>query len=159
MAMIVRGVPFVLAVLLASCASQPADSTEEAELLEIQALQRRAHLEKDADLLTSVFADDFISVSGGVISRPDREESRGRFQAYFDSVEFLAWDDITPPEIRVSADGSISHVLVHKHVHVRDISTGGERRTEFAWVETYERRQGEWRLTMVVSTDRPAEDL
>lgn len=139
-----------------SCASGPAHRDARTELLEIQALQRRAHLEKDADLLTSVFADDFISVSDGVISRPDRQESRARFQSYFDSVEFLAWDDISPPVIHVSRDGSLGHVLVHKRVHLRDVSTGRESETVFAWIESYERRQGDWRLTMVVSTEKPA---
>lgn len=147
-----RGILLAFAVLSMSCASQHADHGARADLVRIQALQRRAHLEKNVDLLTSIFADDFISVSNGVISRPNREESRARFQAYFDSVEFVAWDDITPPVIRVSPDGSLGYVLVHKRVRLREVSTGQERETEFAWVEIYERKQGPWQLTMVVST-------
>ena len=152
-----RATPLVWLLVLAGCASQDPARRAEAELLRLQTLQRRAHLEKDADLLTSTFADDFVSVADGVISRPTREESRERFQTYFDSVEFLAWDDISPPVVHVSTDGSVGHVLVHKRVHLRNPASGRESESEFAWLETYRRDNGEWRLTMVVSTQRPAE--
>ena len=147
----------VALVVLGGCVSREAAYSGEEELLQLQALQRRAHLEENADLLTSIFADSFISVENGAISRPSRQESRARFQAYFDGVEFLAWEDITPPIIRVSGDGTLGHVLVHKRVRLRDPASGRESETEFAWMETYEKRGGEWRLTTVVSTQRPAD--
>lgn len=142
-------------VILPSCAPRARHAESEAELLQLQSLQRQAHLEKDAELLTSIFAEDFLSVQNGEISRPSRDESRAMFQAYFDRVEFLAWDDIVPPRIRVSADGTFAHVLVHKRVRLKGRS-GEESETEFAWLETYERLDRAWRLTAVVSTRRPA---
>lgn len=145
----------VLWVAVVACVSPEAAHPGEAELLRLQALQRRAHLEENADLLTSIFADGFISVEEGAISRPSRQESRARFQAYFDRVELLAWEDITPPIVRVSGDGTVGHVLVHKQVRLRDPTSGQESETEFAWLETYGKQGGEWKLTTVVSTQRP----
>jgi hypothetical protein len=126
------------------------------ELLQLQARQRVAHLTANAASLVDIFADDFINIANGQITRPPRAESLRRFQAYFDRVTFLAWDDITPPLIHVADDASLATVIVHKHVHVRYSANAGawqEEETTFAWQETYVREHGRWRLAVVVSTN------
>lgn len=125
------------------------------ELKDLLQQERAAHFGKDADLLVSVFADDFINVDAGKIARPTREESRSGMQAYFDRVEFLEWDDISPPIIRVSQDASMAYVIVHKRVRLKAKDEKGdveEETTIFAWMETYEKRNGQWTLTTVTST-------
>jgi uncharacterized protein (TIGR02246 family) len=131
------------------------------ELLELQAEQRRAHLTGDAAAMAAMFADDFVNVSEGVVSRPSREESLQRFQRYFDLVTFLAWDDIDKPVIEVAADGTLASVLVTKHVHTAypdEEGTTAEGETIFAWAETWRRaNDNRWELAMVVSTRRPVQ--
>ena len=120
--------------------------------------ERAAHLGRDASLFVSLFADDFINVTGGRIARPTRAESLARFQAYFDRSEFLAWDDIEPPMIRISSDGSMAYAIVRKRVRL--ISTGpdggrDEQETIFAWMEAWERHDDAWALQAVASTNEP----
>jgi len=128
------------------------------ELLQLQQQGRAAHFGKDAKLLVSVFADDFINIGAGKITRPTREESRNRLQAYFDRSHFWEWDDISPPVIRVSQDASMAYVLVHKRVRLTAKNEQGEteeQTTIFAWMETYEKQEGKWVLTAVASTNEP----
>ncbi|MGH7600597.1 MAG: YybH family protein [bacterium] len=129
------------------------------ELLQLQQQGRNAHFGKDAKLLVSVFADDFINIGAGKITRPTRDQSINRLQAYFDRSEFLEWDDISPPIIRVSQDASMAYVIVHKRVRLKAKNAQGEAEeatTIFAWVETYEKQNGKWVLTAVASTNEPA---
>ena len=61
-----------------------------AELADLQARQREAHLCADASGLVALFADDFVSVQDGDISRPSRPDSLRRFERYFARVSFIA---------------------------------------------------------------------
>ena len=125
------------------------------ELLQLHEQQRTAHFGKDAHLLVSTFADDFISIRAGQISHPTRDESLKRLQAYFQRSDFLEWDDVLPPIVRVSQDASMAYVIVHKRVRLRAKNEQGnelEEKTIFAWMETYEKQQGKWVLTAVAST-------
>ena len=129
---------------------------ERAELLRLHGLERETHIEKDAARLVEMFSDDFRNVAGGDVTQPSARESRGRLQAYFDRSTFLAWDDVEPPVVRISRDGSMAYVIVRKLVHVQAPDSTGEpaeERTVFAWTETWEKRNGEWKLTSVTSTD------
>jgi len=129
------------------------------ELLKLQREQRRAHLAGDAAAMVDMFANDFVSVSDGIVSRPSRDESLARFTRYFGLVTFLAWEDIAEPVIEVSADGSLATVLVTKRVHLTypDAAGAAAEETFFAWAETWRRTDDtRWELAMVVSTRRVA---
>lgn len=126
-------------------------------LTELQARQRQAHLSADAPALTAMFADDFVSVQDGVVSRPSRDASRERFERYFAQVNFIAWDDLADPIIEVSGDGTLATVLVHKLVHLTFMGAKAEPEEEmtiFAWAETWRRTGSRWELAMVISTRR-----
>ena len=109
----------------------------------------------DAELLASSIADTLISVSGGVIARQDRDAVREQFRGYFDGAEYGAWDDIEPPVVQLSPDGS--RAVVHRTVRVdrREPGMGREwsrRQFESAWTATYAWAEGGWRMTSVTST-------
>lgn len=129
------------------------------ELRQLQVRQREAHFNGDAEQMVSLFADDFVSVQDGDISRPGREASRERFERYFARVSFVAWDDIVEPAVEVSRDGTLATVLVHKRVHITyrdDEGRPAEEITIFAWAETWRRRSDRWELAMVISTRKDA---
>ncbi|HEY8561126.1 MAG TPA: hypothetical protein VIL74_12195 [Pyrinomonadaceae bacterium] len=129
------------------------------ELLELQKNARAAHFTRNAKMLVSTFADDFANISGGKISKPSRGASIDHLQKYFDDSTFIEWDDIAPPVIEVSDDATLGYVLVHKKVRLLSKSAGGKEETEiFAWIETYRKIKGEWKLTAVVSTKTPEND-
>lgn len=153
---------FSIIILIASLApgfNQGVDlEKERAELLRLQSLERKAHFDKDAKLLVSMFAADFINVNAGKITRPSKEQSIERLQSYFDRSAFIEWDDISPPTIRISNDASMAYVIVHKRVRLRARDDKGvlkEEQTIFAWMETYEKKNGKWALTVVASTNEP----
>ena len=150
-----------LLLALGGCTARPDLDADRAALLALHADQRTAHIEKDAARLTATFADTFRNISRGEITTPSRAASTERLQAYFDRSTFQAWDDITPPVIRISPDGRMATVAVHKRVRLTAPDSTGTpvaEHTVFAWLATYEKQDGIWRLTAVASTDRPGED-
>lgn len=123
------------------------------------ALEREAHMDRNVDLLLSLFADDFVMIDGGEVQRPTRAENRARFDAHFRSVRFRKWDDLAPPSIRVSRDGTLATVLVRKEVVLvpADAPEGAKgERAVFAWMETWEKRNGRWMLVALCTTRAPA---
>lgn len=133
-------------------------STDLQELQRLQQQQRKAHLEKRAELLTEMFADDFMNIDSGTIATPTKEQARERFQTYFDRVTFLAWDNVEEPVIRISKDGSMAYIIVRKFVHLRIATPDGtfeESKITFAWMEAWEKVNGEWTMKAIASTDHP----
>jgi hypothetical protein len=149
----------VLLLAIGGCNAGPDLEADRAELLRLHDLERQAHMEKRADELVAAFSDSFRDVSRGEVTQPAREVTRSRFQAYFDRTTFLVWEDVEPPIIRISPDGRMAYVIVQKDVHVSAPDRDGtpvEEHKIYAWLETYEKENGAWRLTTVASTDRPA---
>jgi hypothetical protein len=155
----------LLGSLLTACASAGArrsaadEASDRAELLRLHEQARTAHVDRRADLLVSSQADTLLSVSGGRISMSTRDAVRSSFQEYFDQSTFQAWDDVTPPRIRISPDGQMAYVVVDKRVHVTMTPAPGAapvvERVRYAWLSVYEKRNGEWRMTAIASTERP----
>lgn len=146
--------------LACGCAATAGRPDDRAALLALHEAQRRAHLAEDAAGLVALFADDFVELREGVLVRPTRAASEARLRRYFEAVEFLAWDDLAPPEIRLSDDGTLATMAVQKLVRLRTVGADGSpsvERTIFAWLATCVREEGGWRLAGVVSTRR-AED-
>ncbi len=131
-----------------------------AELQGFHEQQQQAHFEGDAELFVSMFADPLLMVKDGEVRTLTRAESRRANQAYFDSTTFLAWDDIAPPIVHVSQDGTMAWRLVQKRVRaLGDDDNDGieeEGETIFAWMEAWERLDGVWRLMIATSTERIA---
>lgn len=137
---------------------RPGASTREGELQALRAIlesDRRAHLETDARRLVSNLADTLVDVADGEIVHKLRADVEESFAAYFEGAEYHAWDDMAPPIVRMSDDLSMAWVARQVRVE-RDEpdGQGGMRRTRFvaAWIATYEKRAGAWKMTAVAST-------
>ena len=160
-----RATPLLTAITIAACVpvmtrrTADDEAADRAALLRLHAEQRTAHLEHRANLLVASQADTLWNVSSGRISANPREQARVSFQRYFDASMFEAWDDVTPPRIRISADGRMAYVIVDKRVHVTITpSRGGApvvQRVHYAWLSVYEKIDGRWQMTAIASTDRP----
>ncbi|HEX2569279.1 MAG TPA: DUF4440 domain-containing protein [Polyangia bacterium] len=145
---------FWWAGVLGGCASARV-ARARAEVLRLHAAERRAHLERNPAALVALLADDFVQVQSGEVSRPTRAERLERFGQYFGSVEFLAWDDLAPPEVILSADATLAVVTVRKQVTLVPAGAGADavpETTVFAWSETLARRVGGWRVIAITST-------
>jgi hypothetical protein len=152
--------PLLLLLALAACRPAPSLTEDRAQLLRLHELARTAHLEKRPELLVASFADSLVNIARGAVTVRTPEESRDRFRSYFDRVAFQEWADIAPPVIRISPDGQMAYVIVQKRVRLSAPDSMGvprEEHTVFAWLEVYEKRDGDWTLTTVASTDRPGD--
>lgn len=152
---------FALGLILASeHAPTRAEAAPRDEVAARHALEREAHMDRNVELLLSLQADDFVLIDAGEVLRPTRAEQAERFGAYFASVRFLKWDDLAPPSIRVSADGTLATVVVRKEVVLVPADAGEDARPSravFAWMETWEKRRGRWLMVALCSTRAPAE--
>jgi ketosteroid isomerase-like protein len=121
------------------------------KIMELHELQRKAHFNRDAKLLVSMMSDDFMEISNGKISSPKKDELTKRFQGYFDTVRFIEWDDLQPPIIKVSMDGTMAYMHVNKRVRIKTIEENDEL-TTFAWTSTFQKINGNWIMTSISST-------
>lgn len=147
-------------LLLISCTPTSVFDREQAtqEILQLHHLQRDYHFDKMAEDFAELLSDQHISVNRGEVGSPTKKEHLERFQAYFDSVEFEKWDDLTEPVIRFSDDGSMAYTVVHKEVIVRHQNEEGETqrdKVEYAWVAIYKRYPEGWKIDCVASTNKP----
>ena len=141
--------------MLAACATAPTTrSTEEARrsLLAAHARERQTHLDRDPDRIAALAVDGFVLLDKGEIRTLSVEEQRAHFARYFAAVTFDRWDDLEPPRVWVSADGTLGSVAVRKEVITRSVEDGSTDRAVFAWLETWEQGPEGWRLRAVAST-------
>jgi hypothetical protein len=123
---------------------------ERAALLELHANVRRAHFETDVDLLVANDAQEWINVRDATITRRRREDVADFFRTYFEGATYLEWDDVEPPIVSVSADGTLAWMIIH--VRVRRTRGDRELRFSYAGIETYEKRGGRWVKVVEVGT-------
>ena len=82
-------------------------------------------------------------------------DMRARFTNYFGRAKFSAWDDVEPPVVRASEDGTMGWMVVRVHVAYTEGDTSGreaKRDSIMAWMAAYEKRDGQWIMTAVTST-------
>ena len=73
---------------------------------------RKAHFEKDIPTLLNGMAAEQINVRDGQISTSSQADAADRFASYFDHVaEFVHWDDLQPPIIQISQDGTMAWMI------------------------------------------------
>jgi hypothetical protein len=124
-----------------------------AAILRLHALDRQAHLEGDADVLADGMADHIWDANRGGLTRVGREDVRERFAAYFASVTYSVWDDLTPPHVSVSSDGTSAWMAVRIEARLVSIDEPMTQRDfESSGIATYEKAEGRWRMTGIASS-------
>jgi hypothetical protein len=121
---------------------------------EILATERRSHLEKDVSLLLSKATDPVLSVSNGKVSQITPAQSKKSFSEYFNSVEFIRWDDIHDPIFNFSDDSTLAVVTVQKIVVLKEKPTEKVDTSLYAWTAVYRKTGDEWKMIVMTSTDR-----
>jgi hypothetical protein len=144
----------------ASCTPSSPDHTAEdtAALLAIHAAGIQAHLDRDPEALTALETDTVWVGSRGELFTAARDERLEMRRGYLGSTRFHLYRDIQPPVVRVAGDRSIGWVLAN--VEMAGVQTNPAGREDslggiWTWIETYERRGGEWKMTGNVSTLKP----
>ena len=127
------------------------------EILRMHEEQKTAHLTYNAELLIGDSPIRPITIQRGNVIQRTREEDLDRFKSYFGSFKFLEWEDIRPPIIRVSKDGSMATKIVQKRVRGTSKDKDGKDISEhvvYAWLEVLEKVDGKWRLVTIASTEK-----
>ena len=128
---------------------------ETAALLKLHQTGRQAHFQTDVDLLLSDQPEEFIYVRNGKIGKSTKAETRKMFEAYFKGAHYYEWDDLEPPIIRVSRDGSMGWIITRVKVRrTQKDDSGAEKEEKFVYagIMTYEKRDGKWIKVANVST-------
>ena len=145
---------FFFAIFL-TCVNCFALSEEEAELLKMHEQDRRAHFETDVELLLGSSPEVFITVSRGKINRVTKSQEREMFTAYFQNATYYEWDDLEPPIVRVSKDGTMGWIISRVKVRRVQKDSGGKQQEQkfvYAGIMTYEKLLGKWIRSANVST-------
>lgn len=96
-----------------------------------------------------------ISVNKGGVLINAREDNRKRIHNYFSTVEFVKWDDIAEPVIKIAGDGSLAYAIIQKLVILSYPDSAGKKKTDttnYAWVTIYRKQNGEWKAESNAST-------
>lgn len=162
-----KGLPILLAFGLVLCLACNETSEVETvdleqakmEILKLHHDQQKYHLEKDSINFARSLSDNFISVNRGRITTPSYEDNLKRYNNYFSSVEFIKWEDTSPPVVRFSEDGKLAYTIVEKEVIVQHAGEDGkkmETQTNFAWLSIYKKYDTGWKIDAVSSTNKPS---
>ncbi len=121
------------------------------ELLRTRDAHRVAHRTEDLDLWLESLAEPLRSVEGGTVSVVTHGDFDRRMSAYFEAVDFLGWEDLEVPVVRMSDDDSRAEVIVRKRVDTAG-ENGPASSTTFAWTEGWRRHAGGWLMESITST-------
>ena len=142
-----------------SCISTAWSQQIEGDHSKILAQHKRiidAHMMRDVEGMLEGAADDYVLVNRGEVSYPTVDERRQRFSHYFKVTVFSDYKDLIPPIIHISDDGTAAWLIAQVEVSGKQESPGGDQPLYFvsAWIELYEKRDGEWVQTGNVSNFR-----
>lgn len=135
----------------------PPQIADMAELMRLHEQQKTAHLTYDAELFIGMFAENLTQLQRGNAVTRTKAENLARFKSYFSTFKFQEWEDIKPPVIKIAKDGSMATITVQKSVKGTYKNDKGEDESDhtiFAWLEVWEKIDGNWKVTTVASTEK-----
>ena len=130
---------------------------DKAELLRLHKQHQTAHLTYNAELFVESFAENVTQLQRGYVATKNRVQNRARFKKYFANYKFIEWEDIKPPIVKISKDGSLATVIVEKRVRGTYKNEKGVEEKDhsiFAWLEVWEKIKGKWKIVTIASTAR-----
>jgi hypothetical protein len=155
-------VPALASIILASCVTVPPSPASIAanreRLLQLHAEVIRAHQKSNVDLILAHEGQKYVIANRGVISHPTIEQRRAHLGPYLATTRFTEYVDMVPPVVDVSQDGTLGWVIVQVRARGEQTEAAGAKRAvafESAWVELYEKHQGQWLRVGNVSNFKP----
>lgn len=131
------------------------------ELLRLHEQQKTAHLTYNAELFVEMFAENLTQIQRGNVVSRTKAENLARIKSYFGSFKFIEWENIKPPIVKISRDGTMATIIVQKRVRGTSKNEKGEEipgQTDFAWLEVWEKFDGKWKVVTVASTEKVVEN-
>lgn len=147
----------LMAVLGTTATGLDAQQPDSAQLLAIHARILDAHRTHDLGSWMGLESGNLVSINAGRVSFPTVEQRVTHRSAYLASSKFEIYRDLRPPVVQVSGDGTMGWVIAE--VEVKGTGTENGKPTTFhdiwAWVELYQKINGQWKLVGNASNRRP----
>ena len=144
----IRSVVILLVILILPACQSKIDITKlEQELLELHYKTIQAHLDKNPDFFIQNISDDYMQVHNGDFLYPQKEEIQDMFVHYLNNTDFIIYEDLAKPIIKVSNDGSLGWTIVQVRVKGKQKSELDSTKifdNTFAWITLYERTNNQW---------------
>lgn len=131
---------------------------DKAILLEMHQAVLAAHLAKDAAAWTALEADTTISANNGEVTFPGRSARQQSRQRYLERTNFDSYQDVKPPVVELSEDGTLGWVIAEVEVvgwTARMDGTIEDVSNTWAWLELYKKGENGWKMVGNVSNSRP----
>ena len=133
--------------------------TDEQKLLQRHRAIMDGHLNENSGAFVSAYSDSLTIASQGDVFTFSRQEASRSMTNLLAGRDYLIYDDLIRPIVRVSDDGTLGWVIVQ-------ISAKGHRLDDqgviaeplkftSAWIELYERVKGEWKMKGTISNFKP----
>lgn len=130
-------------------------------LTEAQKLLRRhraimdAHLFGQADKMSGFSGDAAVILSEGEVYEMTGAAFISGFERMLSNRDYTVYDDLIRPKVNISADGSLGWVIAQVEAKGLRLDTGGKPSGPLsfvcAWIELYEKADGQWKLVGNVS--------
>jgi len=152
---------FLIDVVVASAFPVPAQNGSFSDTLGIQAMHEallESHLDGDAEGVLANEAEGIVVVSQGDVLLPTRQERARQFTRYLERATFTEYRDLVDPIVRVSECGDMGWLIAQVFISGEYIGADGRREpfeSTWAWIELYEKRDGQWWRIGEVSNRKP----
>ncbi len=139
------------------CSAGSSSDADTARLLVMHEEVLEAHRTGDVGAWLALEADEYVSANSGTVSFPTKADREAVRAPYLAATTFYMYQDVRPPVVHVSADGTLGWLIAEVEVRgaqVAEDSSSTEIEAVWAWIELYRKEAGEWRLVGNVSNRR-----
>jgi hypothetical protein len=133
------------------------DADREA-LLALHEAARRAHFGADVEAALADHGDEVLILRDGAMDHVPVATIRETLRGYFAGATFHEWDDLNPPIVDVSEDGTLAWMANRLRVRLTRRDENGEQIEStfiYSGILTYRKIDGRWVRTANASTFAP----
>ena len=148
----------LLLVVPASAYDAQDKAGDEKRLLEMHKKVLQYHVENNLEAWMRDESESYTSANRGQIEHPTIAQRKARLAPYLNSTTFSEYRDLVDPIVKVSNDGSLGWVICQVKVVGEGTTEGGAKEpfeSVWAWIELYEKQEGEWKRIGNVSNRMP----
>lgn len=147
-----------VALWLTGQGQSAARQADEAALLRAHETILAAHRNRDVNAWLATEADTLVVGGRGRVSLSTKADRTPGREEYLKATRFTSYRDLQPPIVRVSKDGTMGWLVAQVEVKgTRRMPDGSDFvvDTVWAWIEMYEKIDGQWRGVGNVSSEGP----
>ncbi len=122
------------------------ESGEQA-VLKLHQQSREAHFKLDVEGILSGSAEEILNIAQGKLRRVPKQQTREFLTGYFKDAVYLEWDDLEPPVVHVSNDGTMAWLAVRVRSRRTKKDAQGIAKEEmfvFSGLMALEKQHGKW---------------